>query len=134
MEDYYTKIAYLRDSDQLADVYELVIEDHVQYIDPKNYKLTNALEICPKEFYVTSGDAVEKTKALLREYKSIISQLTAKATSSKLADYVADLILQQSAAEEMLALLIKARGTSIFLETEWNQHHLLCIPKNPRAK
>lgn len=134
MEDYYTKISSLRDSDKLADVYELVIDDHIEYVDPKDYKLIGVLDMKPKEFYVTSGDAVEKTKALVREYKLVINQLTAKVTSSKLANYVADLIIQQSAAEEMLALLIKARGTNIFLETEWNQHHLLCIPKNPRAK
>ena len=134
MEDCYTKITSLRNSDQLADVYELVIQDHIQYIDPKDYKLNSVLDIRPSEFFVTSGDAVEKTKALVREYKFIINQLSVKFVSSKLADYVADLILQQNAAEDMLNLLIKARGTNVFLETEWNQHHLLCIPKNPRAK
>lgn len=134
MEDNYTKIGSLRDSDQPADVYELVVEDHVLYVNPKDYKLTGVLEIKPSDFYVTSGDAVEKTKALVREYKYVIGELTSKANSVRLADYIADLIIQQSAAEDMLSLLVKARGTNIFLETEWNQHHLLCIPKNPRAK
>jgi hypothetical protein len=134
MEDNYLKISSLRDNDILADVYELVIEDHLKYVDPALFKLSNVSHINPSEYYVTSGDAVEKTKALVREYANVVESLMSSGNNVRVADYIAELLIQQSQAEDLLNLLIKARGTNIFLETEWNQHHLLCIPKNPRAK
>jgi hypothetical protein len=34
----------------------------------------------------------------------------------------------------MLNMLKKIRGTHIFLETEWRDHRLYIIPKDPRKK
>jgi hypothetical protein len=37
-------------------------------------------------------------------------------------------------AKSLVDKLIKARGDACFLETEWRDHTLLCIPKNPRKR
>jgi len=34
----------------------------------------------------------------------------------------------------LLRRLREARGTDCFLETEWDDHKLLCVAKNPRSK
>jgi hypothetical protein len=37
-------------------------------------------------------------------------------------------------SRRLLNLLQKAKGENCFLETEWDNHRLLCIPKNPRIR
>lgn len=134
MDDNHVKISSLIDSDTTADVYWLIIDDFITTVNPSDYSLGKDIpSINPNEFFITSGDAVEKTKALLREYDDVILTLANKNEESH-SEYLSDLYIQRSNVDALLALLIKARGTNIFLETEWNQHKLLCIPKNPRAK
>lgn len=134
MEDRHVNINDLKSSDKIADIYELVLEDHLIEIRPSDYKLSDVPSLNPTEYFITSGDAVQKTKALIRDYKEVIDKVQQCVLHIDVSKYLADVKVQCSHAETLLELLLKARGTNIFLETEWNQHKLLCIPKNPRAK
>lgn len=134
MDDRHVNINDLRNSNKIADIYELILEDHVRQIKPSDYKLSDVPNVNPNEYFITSGDAVQKTKALIRDYKEVIEKLQQCILHLDVAQYLIDVKVQCANAETLLELLLKARGTNIFLETEWNQHKLLCIPKNPRAK
>lgn len=159
-------------SDDLVEfpvVFELVIDDHVPYVDPAAYKLKASdyslqtiPSIKPVNYYITSGDAVEKTKVLDRDLwklagdlrKILIDVLSAyfkvdskaaqrmlKEGIGKAAAHVTNFISYESAvwksagrSRKLLGLLTRARGRDIFLETEWDHNHrLLCVRKNPRA-
>jgi hypothetical protein len=105
-------------------VFILNIYDHVDYIKAADYGETD--EIDPKSYFITSGDAVQKTIYM-------ISQLQAleKRHKNKYRRAVKKNILK---AEALLALLIDARGSDCFLETEWENHNLKVVPKNPRKQ
>jgi hypothetical protein len=81
------------------DVWELVVSDFVQAIDPKQY-------------FITSGDAVQKSKRLVEDFKTMTD-----------------------AAIKFNKLLMKAKGPATYLETEWTAvHGLLIKRKDPRSK
>ena len=158
-------------SDDLVEfpvVFELVIDDHVPYVDPIVYKLklSNSLSnipvIKPVNYYITSGDAVEKTKILDRDLwklagdlrkilidvvslyfkiDSKAAQRMLKESTAKFPAHIANFISYENAvwksagrSRRLLSLLTRARGRDIFLETEWDhQHRLLLVRKNPRA-
>lgn len=145
-------------------VFELVVYDHVPFVDPRNYGLTAAdyLDRCidPARYYITSGDAVEKTKVLERDiwnlagdlrkqsYVMIEKELNCSSAQAqkqfrdgirprrpkRFSEYESDVWKAAGAARKLLNALIKARGEDCFLETEWDSHKLLCIPKNPRSQ
>lgn len=104
-------------------VFILNIYDHVDHVKAKTYKEQE--EIDPGKYFVTSGDAVQKTLFMLREMR----KLAAKKLNSKYKQALNANILK---AEKLLELLIDARGSDCFLETEWENHTLKCVPKNPR--
>lgn len=150
-------------------VFELVIEDHVPYVDPAAYNLNPSdflLTVIPSKkpvnYYITSGDAVEKTKVLDRDLWKLAGDLRkllidivsayfkvdSKTAQRMLKDGITDadehvnnFISYESAvwksagrSRKLLSLLTRARGRDIFLETEWDHNHrLLCVRKNPRA-
>ena len=90
-------------------VFTLNIEEHVPTIPGVN----------PKDYFVTSGDAVAKAKAL---YKALISSTEPGSKEAAVA------------AQRLIDLLIRIRGNDIFLETEHIDHVLHIIPKNPRNR
>ena len=137
-------------------VFELVLEDYVQYINPADYDL-DAESINPADYFVTSGDATEKARILNNNIKKLCNKLRercynemmsenqcsyddAKALyetglrpkNNGLVNYEYHMLLELDGSNKMLIALYQARGTNVFLETEWESHHLLCIPKNPR--
>lgn len=145
-------------------VFELVIYDHVPFVDPKKYGL-NSLEyveqqIDPALYFVTSGDAVEKTKVLEKDiwnlagnlrkqsYKLIEKEHKCSSVEAQhkfrngvrptkpksFSDYESEVWKSAGLARKLLNALISARGDDCFLETEWENHKLLCIPKNPRSQ
>lgn len=115
------------------DVYQLVVNDHITFVDPLYYGLTNVKSIDPNRYFVTSGDAVEKTRVLLSHYSSLIIELEAKA-EPHLTDYVKALKIAAGQCAVLLQSLKEAKGDNCFLEIEWENHVLKCIPKNPRSK
>ena len=143
-------------------VFELIVYDHVSAVHPITYGLTSKEypEIDPAKYFVTSGDAVEKAKVLEKDYKNCVKILKSLACEllmrqesidyktalkkysdgvrpkkpKRFADYDKDLQLAAKSSKKMLDALLAAKGEDCFLETEWDGHRLLCIPKNPRSK
>lgn len=105
--------------------YELNVLEHVKPLDPSEYGATGS-KIDPLEYFITSGDAVSKAKALLKDFKAILPKAKGK--------YVTATKASIKATEELIRKLEEARGEACFLETEWESHTLYVIPKNPRDK
>lgn len=118
-------------------VYELVMDDFVQALEPpRSFELDN---FDPVYYFITSGDAIEKAKhmrAIINRYAgSARRQLNSMDNQTKAAEaFEKDCWKQMGAVTKLINALEKVRGDAIFLETEWNDGHLLCIPKNPRMK
>jgi|GEM_PF-2933706 len=145
-------------------VFELIIEDHIPFVNPKSFGLTSVeyLSECinPASYFVTSGDAVEKARFLekniwnlageLRRRSYVMIENEHRCTSTeaqalfrdgirpsrpkRFHEYEAAVWKTAGQARKLLNALIKAKGEECFLETEWDCHKLLCIPKNPRVK
>lgn len=149
--------------DQRPSVFELIVEDHVTFVNPKSYGLTGTeyLAECvnPADYFVTSGDAVEKAKILEKKIWHLAGELrrrsylmienehgctpaeaqamfregTRPSRPKRFHEYEAAVWKAAGQSRKLLNALIKAKGEDIFLETEWDSHKLLCIPKNPRT-
>lgn len=141
-------------------VYELIIEDHVPFVDPVSYGLSDQAYVKPADYFITSGDAVEKTKVLERDMWNLAGSLRKRCYEimaeennctyvkaqdlyrkgsrpkhpAGLKDYEEAVWKAAGCCRKLLSNLKKAKGTNIFLETEWDSHRLLCIPKNPRRQ
>lgn len=156
MDDQYPRIG-----DQISDprpaVFELVISDHVPWIDPADYGL-NYEGVNPNDYFVTSGDAIEKTKILDRDLWRLAGDLRKEMFRLIAEEHGCDSFKAQELfrggvrpsdppgfhkyetevwraagqCRKMLNALKAAKGDNCFLETEWDCHRLLCIPKNPR--
>lgn len=121
-------------------VYQLEVSMYLRRLDPTPEMAGFGLvSIDPIDYYVTSGDAVQKTTYLSRilwayagKARKVLSEL--EHPSQESVEFEQECWKQAGNAQRLLNLLIKVRGHDVFLETEWNQHQLLCIPKNPRSK
>ncbi len=101
------------------------IDKHIKFVDPKKYRCGDT-EIRPMNYFITSGDAVQKIGILLQHIRQAIQRNKnqyGKALQKMLKEAVA---LQKA--------FIKIRGPHCFLETEWDSHRLLCVPKDPRKR
>ncbi len=140
------------------DVFELDLDEVLPYADPSLFE-QDYEGVKPLDYFVTSGDAVEKMRVLERDIWQHAGQVrkdlhqrlmeekgctvTEAVSLLSRGKYPADegLVAYEAAmwqsagrARKLLNLLIQARGEDCFLETEWDDHRLLCIPKNPRKK
>lgn len=152
------------DSDKF-DPKQLIIElDVWQYFNkppefPQN--ICNSIKFDPKYYFITSGEAIEKTLFMvidleekaakladyIKNYMTDILNYTKKDAAKLMKepkktpksllphrmyyDYISDC---KRIAKSLVLLLKKFRGKNCFLETEWDSHRLLCIAKNPRMK
>ena len=138
-------------------VFELVLSDHITWVDPKEYGLDRP-GVNPRDYFVTSGDAVEKAKVLDRDLWQLAGALrremfvliadehkcstvqaqelfrhgTVPTEPPRFAEYESAVWKAAGQSRKLLAALKLAKGVNAFLETEWESHRLLCIPKNPR--
>lgn len=152
---------YPRIGDDIDDpppaVFELVVADHVPWVNPASYGL-NYDGVNPHDYFVTSGDAVEKAKILDRDLWRLAGDLrkemfrliaeeqgcdlskaqelfrsgTRPINPPRLHDYEAEVWKAAGQCRRLVNALKAAKGVHCFLETEWTCHKLLCIPKNPR--
>jgi len=125
-------------ADNRPTVYELVIYDHVPFVNPADYKVEFE-SIDPHYYFITSGDAVEKTRVLEREMWELAGKVrkhikTIKKPTKLQKEYEKAVWNAAGKARTLLRRLREARGTDCFLETEWDDHKLLCVAKNPRSK
>jgi hypothetical protein len=153
----YHKIGEPFEADDKPAVFQLIIEDHVDFVHPKKYGIRESF-VDPKEYFVTSGDAVEKAKILERDLWKLAGRLRSRVIETiakeckcttanarkkysngtrtkkpkRLCDYEKAVWVAAGQARRLVRLLEKAKGVDCFFETEWDNHCLLCIPKNPR--
>lgn len=138
--------------------FELVLDDIIEFVNPADYDLKDETGICPKHYYITSGDAIEKAKILEKDIIAYISRLqekvlmayeneylvgrekaveyytAKKSLPSKILQYLEAYIDAKTGARRLIDELVKAKGEYCFMETEWENHSLHVIPKNPRNK
>lgn len=113
------------------------VNDHVPLVNPLAYGITDLDAINPNDYFITSGDAVSKATILDRDMWQAAGQARKQYGNSKKKDHQQFLVLIWDAAgkcRKFLNFLKKIRGEHIFLETEWRDHRLYCIPKDPRKK
>jgi hypothetical protein len=142
-------------------VFELVVDDHVAFVDPAAYDLKDCVGLDPNQYFVTSGDAVEKARALERDLWQLAGEVRKQSYQhiaderkvslqeaqrlyrngerpkkpKRYSEYETAVWQAAGSARSLLNALKKAKGTNIFLETDRDEdHRLLCVPKNPRAK
>lgn len=141
-----------------STVFELILNDFIPFVDPKKYGIKRETGINPKDYFITSGDAVEKSKVLekdLWKYAGELRKRSVKIIASekkvdikeaqksyrngirplkpkRFCEYESAVWSAAGKSRSMLNALIRAKGDNCFLETEWDNHSLLCIQKNPR--
>jgi len=113
------------------------------------------IKIDPKMYFVTSGEAVTKSTVLeddLWKLYNILLKRVVMIFEDESMDYIEslrsnklyklDAKLQQCLllcwksacqARFLTIHLTEARGTHLFLETDWQDGNIICYPKNPRG-
>ena len=119
-----------------VDAFILDVSVYIDILRPKQSFIFRE-DFDPASYFVTSGDAIEKTKNLsadLKKYKYDIIR-TVEVLGS-FTDIELEFVNQVDTAIEnsqtMLADLYAAKGENCFLETEWESHEQKVVPKNPR--
>jgi hypothetical protein len=96
--------------------------------------------IDPEEYFITSGDAIQKVRYLskiLWKYAGTArcKLRTMSAPTAKDIEFEKLCWEQAGASNRLLHILKKLRGSNVFLETEWNNDRKLVLHiKNPRSK
>ena len=125
------------ETDQKAPVYELDIYDFLQILDPLGRFELNRVD--PLDYYITSGDAVQKAEFLCGVLWSYAGRARKqlynfKKPTAEEREFEKECWRQAGAARKLLNILRMIRGEDVFLETEWSDKVLICIKKNPRPK
>lgn len=123
---------YIGDGEK-AEVYVLNLDSYLRYMKPAEFGLPSAVPtINPFDYFITSGDAIKKTIMLRSDLISTISRVLSLYTDA--LRYKLALTTLLSSIDKLLSDLEFARGDALFLETEWYDHVLFVVPKNPRVK
>ena len=104
-------------------VFLLDIYKHVDFIRAADFGETEELD--PRQYFVTSGDAVQKSLYMLKQFDALSNKKLSKKYKTAIKNNIKKI-------NRLIELLIEARGSDCFLETEWENHLLKCVPKNPR--
>jgi len=113
------------------------------------------ISIVPNDYFITTGEAVIKSTALESKmwsvyrtvHKKVMEELSdnfkdpvAAFRSNKLIKinkYLQECLSKcwrsASQSRNLVIHLIEARGTHLFLETDWSEGNIICYPKNPRG-
>ena len=87
-------------------VFVLVLEEHVPYVNPKEYGIDED-GINPHNYFITSGDAVEKAKILERDLWSYAGDTRRKACELIASEYNIDI----SEAKKMYRDALETQNT-----------------------
>jgi hypothetical protein len=122
-----------------SDHFTLVVNDYVPFIDPVNYGIDQEemAGINPADYFVTSGDAVSKATMLEKEMWTLAGIAQKRFGRSKVKvrrQFAAALWKAAGKCRALVNKLKKVRGSALWLETAWEDHKLICVPKNPRKK
>ncbi len=125
------------DEEYNVGVYCLDLDAHVPFVDPADYGIKDLEAVRPSDYFVTSGDAVVKATHLSKDMWILAGEVRRRYGASKQKkhkDFESKIWAAAGKARSLINTLKAVRGEAIFLETEWKDHKLLCIPKNPRKK
>lgn len=115
------------------NIYQLRVEHFVGKLNPP--PVLKLRPIDPSDYFVTSGDAIQKTLQLSRDLKVHHKRVKAVYKKNKtIKPYYNKILEAGEGVRKMLKSLQKAKGPAIFLETEWESGILRIIPKNPRIR
>lgn len=131
---------YIKIGDAIPDGYhkpfQLNVYDFVDKLTPP--KSTDLKEIDPLRYFITSGDAVQKTNQLRKDlyaYAGTVRSMINGGNSTKILEkFEKECWRAAGKSTVLMNALVTARGSAVFLETEWVQHILTCTPKNPRIR
>lgn len=118
-------------------VYELDIDEHVPFVDPATYGIKDLTAVRPSDYFITSGDAVVKAAQLDKDMWLLAGEARKRYGPSKVKkhkEFERRIWEAAGKCRTLVNTLKKVRGEAVFLETEWKDHKLYCIPKNPRKK
>lgn len=124
-------------TDPPSSVFKLDIYKHIPFVNPEDYKLKDVNSIDPHKYFITSGDAVEKTRVMERDLWDLASELRRLIkTRPEIKEYEKKVWSAAGKARALLNRLtrIKLICDALFLETEWSDHVLYLLAKNPRKK
>lgn len=127
------------DEEERPSIFELRVRDHLPDINPESFKITKPIpQLDPVSYFITSGDALAKSKQLEKDLWILAGELRSNAPKRPSKKYLAYSSAVWKCAGKSRSLVNKLRivkGVNCFLETEWSaDRQLLCIPKNPRIK
>ena len=118
--------------------YELIIDGAIEALNPPaSFGLS---PIRPAEYFITSGDAIQKTRYLCKvlwHYAGSARRALHNIPNPTDEDikFEKSCWKQAGSATRLLHILIRLKGDNVFLETEWShERKLICNIKNPRAK
>lgn len=131
---------YIRVGDNIPNSYNkpyvLDVYNFIPILTPPKSVDMDILD--PLNYFVTSGDAIQKTRQLGKDLYAYAGQARAILNSGKrtkvMTEFEKECWKAAGGCTTLMNALMKCRGEAIFLECEWNQHVLLCIPKNPRMR
>jgi hypothetical protein len=110
----------------VSSAFQIEIDKHIRFVDPKRFKTANEKPLLIKDYFITSGDAVQKLTIFIQHVKAAIKR-NKNAYGKALGKVLID-------ANSLMKAFLKIRGPHCFLETEWESHRLLCVPKDPRRR
>lgn len=109
----------------ISSSFYVQIDKHIKDVDPKKYRCNDA-EIRPLNYFITSGDATQKIGTLIQHVRQAI-----KRNKNQYGKALQKMLKE---ALDLQKAFITIRGPHCFLETEWDSHRLLCVPKDPRKR
>lgn len=131
--------------------YFFTIQNWVKPISNKRFNIN----IDPKQYFITSGEAIIKCAVLEKDLWDTYQIIIKKAVETLRAecddpivglrtgklfkiDEELQLCLTQvwhsaCQARHLMIHLTEARGSNLFLETDWAEGQVVCYPKNPRG-
>lgn len=116
----------MNDSDIWLD-----LNDHITPINYRKYNIPSSLYIDPQKYFITSGEAVAKSQKLLSDYKKLLQDLTTNDNIS--SEYIKAIKNRCREISELVEWLKNLKGDYVFLECDWRDRKLYCIPKNPKS-
>lgn len=121
-----------------VDSFILDITQYLDVIRPRDFFIFRE-DFDPHTYFITSGDAINKALMLITDlklFKSHIQEcINVQLTYTKVElDFISTIDTAIESANRLLNDLFIAKGENCFLETEWENHKLYVVPKNPRAR
>jgi hypothetical protein len=124
--------------EQPIDAFILDITLYSDNIHPRTYHIEYE-DWNPSSYFITSGDALEKSKAMLSDFKQYERDIkhSIKILNGSETEGCALIDLLDKTRTKLETLVVDlnhAKGQNSFLETEWDSHRLLVLVKNPRPR